>query len=192
LLASGFKKWKNQMTNNIKPAEKGLLIIYTGSGKGKTTAALGMALRASGWKQKVAIIQFIKGFKETGEWKAIEENPQIEIFQTFDDQKIAIGKPRREHQKAAENAIKLARKIISEKKYNLVILDEINNAIHYGLVEVGEIIKLGKEKPVEVSLVFTGRQSPKELIQIADLVTEMKEIKHPFKKGISAKKGIDF
>ena len=180
------------MTNNIKPAEKGLLIIYTGSGKGKTTAALRMALRASGWKQKVAIIQFIKGFKETGEWKAIEENPQIEIFQTFDDQKIAIGKPRREHQKAAENAIKLAKKIISEKKYNLVILDEINNAIHYGLVEVGEIIKLGKEKPVEVSLVFTGRQAPKELIQIADLVTEMKEIKHPFKKGISAKKGIDF
>lgn len=172
--------------------KKGLTIVYTGNGKGKTTAALGLALRAAGWGQRVAIIQFIKGFKDTGEWKAIERISEIDIYQTFDDKNAGIGKPRAEHAQSVKDAIKLAKKIIKDNEHNVVILDEINNAVHYGLVEAGEIIKLVKEKPVEKTVVFTGRGAPKYLMEIADLVTEMKEIKHPFEQGIKAKKGIDF
>lgn len=169
-----------------------MIIVYTGNGKGKTTAALGLAMRAAGWGQQVAIIQFIKGFKDTGEWKMIERIPEIDIYQTFDDKKLGIGKPRPEHRKSVSDGIKLTKKIIKNKKYDVVILDEINNAVHYGLVEAGEIIKLANEKPVEMTIVFTGRGAPKQLLEIADLVTEMKEIKHPFKSGIPAKRGIDF
>lgn len=169
-----------------------MIIVYTGNGKGKTTAALGLAMRAAGWSHKVAIIQFIKGYKKTGEWKIIERIPGIDIYQTFDDDKIGIRKPRPEHAKSVNQVMKLAKKIIKNKKHDLVILDEINNAVHYGLVEVGEIIKLVEDKPVEMTIVFTGREAPDGLLEIADLVTEMKEIKHPFKKGIAAKKGIDY
>ncbi len=169
-----------------------MIIIYTGKGKGKTTAALGLAMRSAGWGQKVAIIQFIKGYKNTGEWKMIGNVPEIDIYQTFDDKSANIGKPRPEHKKSVENAIKLAKKIIKNKKHSLLILDEINNAVHYGLVEVGEIIKLANSRPVEMTMVFTGREAAKELLEIADLVTEMKEIKHPFNKGVPAKQGIDY
>ncbi|MEI8061079.1 MAG: cob(I)yrinic acid a,c-diamide adenosyltransferase [Candidatus Berkelbacteria bacterium] len=172
--------------------DQGLIIVYTGSGKGKTTAALGLAFRAAGWGQKVAIIQFIKGFKNTGEWKIIERIPEIDIFQTFEDEKIGIGKPREEHKKPAADAMRLVEKIIKSKKYDVVILDEINNAVHYGLVEAGEIIKLTDAVPVGMTVVFTGRGASKELLNKADLVTEMKEIKHPYKLRIGAKKGIDY
>ncbi|MCX6810944.1 MAG: cob(I)yrinic acid a,c-diamide adenosyltransferase [Candidatus Berkelbacteria bacterium] len=169
-----------------------MLIVYTGNGKGKTSAALGLAMRAAGWGQKVAIVQFIKGFKNTGEWKIIERIPEIDIYQTFNDEKLGIGEPRPEHQKSVSDGVELAKRIIKSKKYDVVILDEINNAVHYGLVEAGEIIKLAESRPVGMTVVFTGRGAVKGLLEIADLVTEMKEIKHPFQSGIPAKKGIDF
>ncbi|MFA5158647.1 MAG: cob(I)yrinic acid a,c-diamide adenosyltransferase [Patescibacteria group bacterium] len=171
---------------------KGLIIVYTGNGKGKTTAALGLAIRSAGWENKVAIIQFIKGYKKTGEWKLIERLPEIDIYQTLDDQSRHIGKPEDKHLEAVKSAMKLARVIIKKNNHKVVILDEINNAIEHGLVEEGEIMKLIKERPVEVSLVFTGRGAPEYLIDQADLVTEMREIKHPFTKKIGAKKGIDY
>jgi len=183
---------QNVASTKIIMNDCGLTIVYTGNGKGKTTAALGLAVRAAGWDQKVAIVQFIKGFKATGEWKIIERIQEIDIYQTFEDVKIAIASPREEHKKPARDAMNLAKKIIRSRKYDVVILDEINNAVHYGLVEAGEIIKLVNAKPVEMTMVFTGRGAPEELLEIADLVTEMREIKHPFKKGIVAKKGIDF
>jgi len=180
------------MKKNNKQQTRGLTIVYTGDGKGKTTAAIGMAFRAAGWEKKVAIIQFIKGYKNTGEWKIIQNIPNVSIFQTFQDKKLSIGEPRDEHKKSVFEALNLAKKIINDNQHDLLILDEINNAVHYGLVEVEEIIKMINQKPVEMTLVFTGRNAPTEILDMADLVTEMKEIKHPYHKKVAAKKGIDY
>ena len=176
-------------------SEKGLVIVYTGNGKGKTTAALGMALRAVGYEHKVCMLQFIKGSWHYGEMDSSKRlGPNFEL--------IAVGKgfvgilddnsPREEHEKYAAEALKICREKIFSGKYDVVILDEVNYAINLGLLDVKEIIKLIKEKPEKLDLVLTGNHAKEEIIELADLVTEMKEIKHPFKSGIKAKKGIDF
>jgi cob(I)alamin adenosyltransferase len=173
----------------------GLVIVYTGNGKGKTTAALGMALRAVGYEHKVCMLQFIKGSWHYGEMDSSKRlEPNFEL--------IAIGKgfvgimddtsTKEEHEKYALEALKICKEKIFSGKYNIVILDEVNYAINLGLIDVDEIIKLIKEKPDELDLVLTGNHVKDEIIELADLVTEMKEVKHPFKSGIKAKKGIDF
>ena len=179
----------------VDVSEKGLVIVYTGNGKGKTTAALGMALRAIGYDHKVCMLQFIKGSWHYGEMDSSKKlEPNFEL--------IAIGKgfvgilddnsPREEHEKYAAEALRICREKINSGNYNVVILDEVNYAINLGLIDVQEIIKLIKEKPSNLDLVLTGRDVKEEIVELADLVTEMKEIKHPFKSGIKAKKGIDF
>ncbi|CAI8207025.1 MAG: Cob(I)yrinic acid a,c-diamide adenosyltransferase [Candidatus Nitrosopelagicus brevis] len=176
-------------------SEKGLVIVYTGNGKGKTTAALGMALRAIGYDHKVCMLQFIKGSWHYGEMDSSKKlEPNFEL--------IAVGKgfvgilddnsPREEHEKYAAEAVRICREKIFSEKYDVIILDEVNYAITLGLIDVQEIIKIIKEKPSELDLVLTGRDVKEEIVELADLVTEMKEIKHPFKSGIKAKKGIDF
>ena len=176
-------------------SEKGLVIVYTGNGKGKTTAALGLAIRAVGYEHKVCMLQFIKGSWHYGEMDSSKKlEPNFEL--------IAIGKgfvgilddnsPREEHEKYAAEALRICREKINSGNYNVVILDEVNYAINLGLIDVQEIIKLIKEKPSNLDLVLTGRDVKEEIVELADLVTEMKEIKHPFKSGIKAKKGIDF
>ena len=176
-------------------SKDGLVIVYTGNGKGKTTAALGLALRAIGYEHKVCMLQFIKGSWHYGEMDSSKKlEPNFEL--------IAIGKgfvgilddnsPREEHEKYAAEALRICRERIFSEKYNVVILDEVNYAINLGLIDVQEIIKLIKEKPSNLDLVLTGRDVKEEIVELADLVTEMKEIKHPFKSGIKAKKGIDF
>jgi len=176
-------------------SKDGLVIVYTGNGKGKTTAALGLALRAIGYEHKVCMLQFIKGSWHYGEMDSSKRlEPNFEL--------IAVGKgfvgilddnsPREEHEKYAAEALRICRKKIHSEKYDLVILDEVNYAINLGLIDVQEIIKLIKEKPSNLDLVLTGRDVKEEIVELADLVTEMKEIKHPFKSGIKAKKGIDF
>ena len=176
-------------------SEKGLVIVYTGNGKGKTTAALGMALRAIGYEHKVCMLQFIKGSWHYGEMDSSKKlEPNFEL--------IAVGKgfvgilddnsPREEHEKYAAEAVRICREKIFSEKYDVIILDEVNYAITLGLIDVQEIIKIIKEKPSELDLVLTGRDVKEEIVELADLVTEMKEIKHPFKSGIKAKKGIDF
>lgn len=169
-----------------------MIIVYTGNGKGKSTASFGLAIRAAGWGKKVAIIQFIKGYKNTGEWKFFQKITEIDIFQFHDDKKISISNPTNKHLKSSRKAIDLAKFIICNNKYDIVILDEINNAINHGLVEVGEIIEILRSKPKKLTLVLTGRDACNEIIKIADIATEMKEIKHHFKKHIPAKKGIDY
>ena len=175
--------------------EKGLVIVYTGNGKGKTTAALGMALRAIGYDHKVCMLQFIKGSWHYGEMDSSKKlEPNFEL--------IAVGKgfvgilddnsPREEHEKYAAEAVRICREKIFSEKYDVIILDEVNYAITLGLIDVQEIIKIIKEKPSDLDLVLTGRDVKEEIVELADLVTEMKEIKHPFKSGIKAKKGIDF
>ena len=176
-------------------SEKGLVIVYTGNGKGKTTAALGMALRAIGYEHKVCMLQFIKGSWHYGEIDSSKKlEPNFEL--------IPVGKgfvgilddnsPREEHEKYAAEAVKICREKIFSGKYDVVILDEVNYAINLDLIDVQDIIKIIKEKPFELDLVLTGRNVREEIVELADLVTEMKEIKHPFKSGIKAKKGIDF
>jgi len=175
--------------------EKGLVIVYTGDGKGKTTAALGLALRAVGYDHRVCMLQFIKGSWHYGEMDSSKKlEPNLEL--------IAVGKgfvgilddtsSRDEHQKYAEEALKICREKIFSEKFDVLILDEINYAINLGLISVDDVIKLIKEKPENLDLVLTGNHAKDEIIELADLVTEMKEIKHPFKSGIKAKKGIDF
>ena len=176
-------------------SKDGLIIVYTGNGKGKTTAALGMALRAIGYDHKVCMLQFIKGSWHYGEMDSSKKlEPNFEL--------IAVGKgfvgilddnsTREEHEKYAAEALRICREKIFSGKYNVVILDEVNYAINLGLIDVQEIIKIIKEKPSNLDLVLTGRDVKDEIVELADLVTEMKEIKHPFKSGIKAKKGIDF
>ena len=173
----------------------GLTIIYTGKGKGKTTAALGLALRASGYEKKICMIQFIKGSWHYGEMDSSKKlEPNFEM--------VAVGKgfvgiiddksPKEDHEKIAKEAIKISNEKIQSEKYDIVILDEINYAVNLGLIDVKDVINLIKNKPNFVDLILTGNYAKEEIIEIADLVTEMKEIKHPFQKGIKAKKGIDF
>ena len=175
--------------------EKGLVIVYTGGGKGKTTAALGLVLRGLGYNQRICMVQFIKGSWHYGELtsaKTLGSNFEL----------VTIGKgfvgiiddisPREEHEKIAKEALKIAKEKIVSKKYATVILDEINYAINLDLIDISDVVELIKSKPLELNLVLTGNHVKKEIIDIADLVTEMKEIKHPYKLGIKAKKGIDF
>ncbi len=183
----------SQIINNM--GKDGLVIVYTGKGKGKTTAALGMALRAVGHDRRICMIQFIKGSWHYGEMtssKLLE--PQFEL--------VAVGKgfvgilddksPREEHVKIAREAVQISREKIQSKKYDIIILDEINYAVNLGLVEVNDVLDLIKIKPSTLHLVLTGNYARDEIINVADLVTEMKEVKHPFQVGIKAKKGIDY
>lgn len=175
--------------------DPGLVVVYTGKGKGKTTAALGMALRAIGHDYKICMIQFIKGSWHYGEMSSSKRlEPDFEL--------TAVGKgfvgilddktPKEIHQKIAKEAIDIAKEKTLSEKYDIIILDEINYAVNLGLVDVKDVLDLIKIKPQKVTLVLTGNHVRQEVIDAADLVTEMKEIKHPFQRGIRAKKGIDF
>jgi cob(I)alamin adenosyltransferase len=179
-----------------KKAKKGLILINTGNGKGKTTAAMGLALRAAGNNMKVLILQFIKGSWKSGEVKILEKlKPLIEIeqlgtgFIKFVDGKPSISEKDRIN---AEKSFKYTVDKIKSGKYDVVILDEINNMIDYGLLKINDVISLLENKPEELNIVLTGRNVHPGLIKIADTVTEMKEIKHAYNKGIRARKGIEY
>ena len=176
-------------------SKNGLTIVYTGKGKGKTTAALGIALRATGYKKKICMIQFIKGSWHYGEMESSKLlEPEFEM--------VAVGKgfvgiiddksPKEDHQKVAKEAIKISNEKIQSGKYDIIILDEINYAVNLNLISLEDVLELIKSKPENVDLVLTGNYAKEEVIEAADLVTEMREIKHPFQKGIKAKEGIDF
>jgi cob(I)alamin adenosyltransferase len=175
--------------------EKGLVIVYTGKGKGKTTAALGIVLRAVGHGYKVAMIQFIKGEWYYGELTSSKRlEPEFEM--------IAAGKgfvgiidddhPIEDHQTAAKQALALAKEKIASGIYDVMILDEVNYAAKLNLISEQDILDTIAARPEKTSLVLTGNYLPESVMTAADLVTEMKEIKHPYQKGIRAKKGIDF
>lgn len=167
-----------------------MIQIYTGNGKGKTTAALGLALRASGAGLKVYIGQFIKG-KTYSELKSLKTIPWVKVEQ-YGSGCFIRHKPKQKDIDLASEGLKRIREIVAQKKYKLVILDEINVALHFGLLKVNQIIQLFKTTPKNIELVLTGRQAPPELIKLADLVSEVKEIKHYYKKGAKARKGIEF
>jgi cob(I)alamin adenosyltransferase len=174
---------------------KGLVIVFTGNGKGKSSAALGIVLRAFGHNMSVAMIQFIKSTLSTGEAKAVERlGPQIRFlalgrgFVADAGNKISFS----EHQRAAEEALALARKHMFSGPLDILILDEIANAVKLGLVNIQEVLDLIRSKPPDLHLILTGRDAHPDLIAAADLVTEMRAIKHPFDTGIQSQKGIDY
>jgi cob(I)alamin adenosyltransferase len=173
---------------------KGLILVNTGNGKGKTTAALGMALRAWGQGMKVLILQFIKGGWKYGELKAAKKlGPNFEIRQMGEGFiKGADDRSLDEHRHAAQQALEAARIEVSSGRYDLIILDEVLYAIHYGLLGLENVLDLLGQKPENLHLVLTGRNAPPEIIERADLVTEMCEVKHPFTRGIAAQKGIEY
>ena len=184
---------------------QGLLMVHTGDGKGKTTAALGLALRAFGAGLRVLILQFIKGGQTYGELNAIKllemerwkgEKVESDFSGKIKIQQCGIGFTSKgdfdEHKKFAQETLKLAEKEILSGEWDLIILDEINYAVKFGLISEDELFTLIKKRPAEVHLLLTGRDAPKKIIEVADLVTEMTLIKHPFQQGVKAQRGIEF
>lgn len=173
----------------------GIVIVYTGNGKGKTTASLGVALRAIGHGLRVCMVQFIKGEWHYGELNSIKKlEPDFELivagkgFIGIIDDDHAFE----EHVRAAKTALDIVEQKISLDTFDIIILDEINYALHLGVLQLTDVMKILQNRPKHLSLILTGNHACEEIITLADLVTEMKEIKHPYKKGIKAKRGIDF
>ncbi len=179
---------------------KGLVLINTGNGKGKTTAALGTAIRAWGAGQRVLFLQFIKGSRKYGELESIhvlgEVNGHIEIRSMGDGfvfhSKENNAQEYERKKKLAQNAWNEAVREIMSNTWDLVVLDEVNYAIHFGLLSEDDVISMIKNRPARLNLILTGRYAPKKLIEIADTVTEMCPVKHAFEKGIMARRGIEF
>jgi cob(I)alamin adenosyltransferase len=181
-----------------KKLKKGIVQVYTGDGKGKTTAALGLALRAIGQGFRVCMFQFLKSPKlSSGEYKLKEtfggnfklnrlNTPWWSLKSFKNDEHI-----KRMKEVLKKETTKL-REIMSSGEYNLIILDEINICLSYGLIDLEELMAIIKDKPDDVELVLTGRNAPEELKKAANLVTEMKMIKHPFSKGLKARRGIEY
>ncbi|ASJ01498.1 cob(I)yrinic acid a,c-diamide adenosyltransferase [Thermococcus gorgonarius] len=168
----------------------GLVHIYTGNGKGKTTAALGLAVRMLGSGGRVFIIQFMKAPNVYGEQKKIAECGAV--IESFGLPKFVHGKPEKEDIEAAKKALERAKEIVSSGEWDLVILDEICVALGFGMLELEEVKKLIENKAKNTEIVLTGRYCPEELFELADYVTEMREIKHPYQRGIMARKGVEF
>lgn len=176
----------------MSKSQKGLIIVNTGDGKGKTTAALGTAVRAAGHNMKVIIFQFMKGAWKYGELEALKLIPQVEILQMGGDftwKKESLDEDRR----MARDAWEKSKQVILSGDYQMVVLDELNYVLGYELLPLEEVLDFLRQKPRDLHLIITGRRAKPEIIEIADLVTEMKEIKHPFsEQGIEAVKGVDF
>ncbi len=180
----------------LEPKEKkGLVVVITGHGKGKTTTALGIAVRACGHDMKVSIIQFMKGDLYAGEWDGVKKmNCRIEL--------IATGKgfcgiqgnpyPYKEHRENAQEAIQVVHKKMESDPPDILILDEINNALHLKLVDLDQVLEIIGRKPPQMHLVLTGRNAHPQVIELADTVSEIIEVKHAYRKGIEPQPGIDY
>jgi len=176
-------------------SRNGLVHVITGDGKGKTTSALGLGLRAIGHGFKVYMIQFMKGKlsnEQYGEVNAVKKIRDFKIVQFGRRKFVDKRKPARIDVNFAHRGLEHAKKIIGEGKYDFVILDEINVAMDFGLLKLSDVLQLIKDKPKHVELVLTGRYAPKELLDVADYFTEVKEVKHPYQKGVTARKGVEY
>lgn len=172
--------------------EKGLLIVYTGAGKGKTTAALGMALRCLGHGMKVAVVQFIKGAIDTAEERALKSFGEQITFLRMGEGYTWETQDRERDTKFAQQAWGKAIEFLRDPSYAMVLLDEFNIALHHEYVRLPDVLPVLQARPPMQHVVITGRGAPAELIEEADLVTEMKQVKHPFRKGIKAQAGVEF
>jgi cob(I)alamin adenosyltransferase len=179
----------------LPETKKGLIIVHTGPGKGKTTAALGTALRAVGQGLKVLMIQFIKGSWHYGELDAarmlgVDHLKIIPMGRGF--VKVGAEKPDPEDVRLVEEAWKFAADQIQYGAYDLIVLDEINYAITYKMLDPGKVVEVLKNKPEGIHVILTGRNAHPALVELADLVTEMREIKHPYQQGVQAQRGIEY
>ncbi|WP_232363755.1 cob(I)yrinic acid a,c-diamide adenosyltransferase [Desulfogranum japonicum] len=171
---------------------KGLLMVFTGNGKGKTTAALGMAIRAAGHGLKVCFIQFIKGSWHYGELDAKERFSDLIEWHVMGKGFTWKSENLEDDAKLARDAWKMACEAMNSGKYHTVVLDEFTYLLHYNMLELEPCLEILQKRDPNQHVVITGRYAPKELIEAADLVTEMQPIKHPLKKGVKAQKGIEF
>lgn len=172
--------------------EKGLLIVHTGAGKGKTTAALGMALRCVGHGKKIAVVQFIKGAIDTAEERVLKSFGPLVTFLRMGEGYTWETQDRARDTAFAQRAWEQAGEFLRDPSYAMVILDEFNIALQHDYVRLSDVLPALSQRPPMQHVVITGRGAKKELIEAADLVTEMKQMKHPFRKGIKAQAGVEF
>ena len=180
-----------------KTIEKGLLIVHTGKGKGKSTAAFGLVMRALGHGMRIGIIQFVKGKWETGERDVLDKFPDLVTIRTMGEGFTWETQDRGRDIAAAETAWEAAKEMIdasrgSDPKYDLVLLDELNIVLRYDYIPLDDVVTFLAAKPEDLHVIVTGRNAKDPLIEVADLVTEMTMVKHPFRAGVKAQKGIEF
>jgi cob(I)alamin adenosyltransferase len=175
-----------------KTEERGLVIVHTGTGKGKSTAAFGMVMRCLGHRMRVGIVQFIKGAWDTGERHVLERFPDLVACRAMGEGFTWDTQDRARDIAAARAAWEAAKAMIADPAYRLVLLDELNIVLRYDYLDIAEVVATLKAKPRDLHVVVTGRNAKPELIEIADLVTEMTLVKHPFRGGVKAQAGIEF
>ena len=175
-----------------KTEERGLLIVHTGAGKGKSTAAFGMVLRCLGHSMRVGIVQFVKGAWGTGERTVLARFPELVTCRAMGEGFTWDTQDRARDIAAARTAWEVAKEMIADQSYRLALLDELNIVLRYGYLPLDEVMAALKVKPRDLHIVVTGRNAPAELIEAADLVTEMTLVKHPFRAGVKAQAGIEF
>ena len=184
-----------EITQLVPKERKGLVVVITGYGKGKTTTALGIAVRACGHNMRVCILQFMKGDIYAGEWDGVKKmGCEVELISTGKGFCGIQGNPYsyEEHRKNAQEAIQLTHQKIESGRYDILILDEINNALHLRLVDLEQVLGIIRGKPPLIHLVLTGRDAHPQIIELADTVSEIKEVKHAYRKGIEPQPGIDY
>lgn len=191
------KKLQKEQREKVKAKyiDRGILVVNTGDGKGKSTAAFGTAVRAVGHGYKVAVVQFIKGNWSTGEQKIFEHFDEITHIVSGDGFTWDTQDKSKDIESAESGWSKvcdLIEECREQSKYHLIVLDELNIALSYGYLDVNKVVEVLKNKPENLNIMVTGRGAPQELIDIADTVTEMKPIKHAFDNGIQAQRGIEF
>jgi cob(I)alamin adenosyltransferase len=174
------------------PVRKGLVQVFTGDGKGKTTAAIGTVIRALGHGLKVYIAFFMKGEYPYGEREILSKLPGVTLEGFGSEEFIDPENIKPEERKAAQDALAASRRAMLGGEYDLVVLDEVNVAVYFKLLEVGEVLELIEEKPEGVELILTGRQADRELVRVADLVTECLKIKHPYDSGVEGREGFEY
>ena len=175
-----------------KTEERGLIIVHTGKGKGKSTAAMGLAMRSIGHGLRVGIVQFVKGAWETGERGVLERFPDLVTIKAMGEGFTWDTQDRQRDIAAAERAWATVREMMADPSYHMVIADELNIVLRYDYLPLGEVIETLKAKRPDLHVVVTGRNAKPELIEIADLVTDMTQVKHPFRDGVKAQIGIEF
>jgi cob(I)alamin adenosyltransferase len=175
-----------------KTEERGLVIVHTGKGKGKSTAAMGLAMRCIGHGMRVGIVQFVKGVWKTGERDVLQHFPDLVTIKAMGEGFTWETQDRARDVAAAETAWAAAKEMIADPEMKMVILDELNIVLRYDYIPLDDVIQTLQAKPHDLHVVVTGRNAKDELIEIADLVTEMTQIKHPFRSGVKAQAGVEF
>ncbi len=175
-----------------KTEERGLVIVHTGKGKGKSTAAMGLAMRCIGHGMRVGIVQFVKGVWKTGERDVLQHFPDLVTIKAMGEGFTWETQDRARDVAAAETAWAAAKEMIADPDMKMVILDELNIVLRYDYIPLDDVIETLQAKPHDLHVVVTGRNAKDELIEIADLVTEMTQVKHPFRSGVKAQAGVEF